>query len=351
MRIKEQLRRERAEYFNMSAWSKHKRGPLEPSDARFDLYFPYSNRIKPALDICGKYEIMQEIPKDVRIITTAFATCYHGLPGAQPAFAEFLSGITNQEFKDSRVDNKKFHNLLKETNQKGKIKKPRLIPILEHFCKIGFMPASDKDTIVKAIVNRGTKKSTSHVYISCDPWDMFRMGVGGGSLGSCMNVVSSKWAHVTRCPSNLTDSSMLVAFVEDESNYRKVGGMMSRMIARVLHIPGEYGVVLDRLYGEPKLRSAIESATKLAAKRAGIRYLKFKSYLYEAKSNQRIRNNGRELIGFTGLDRYHYKEPWLDNARTSTGNGFVDTKIKGIGKQKSASFRVVIAEEEGNEKT
>lgn len=310
-KIRDQLDSGHSTAFKKASWVNNKN----------QYWFPYSERIKPLQDLCGKYEFKSSIPiefsleedDDPFLTDTPLSICRFD------CLCEFIKGITPEEFKAGKVSNTKLHNLLLDTELKGKIKKPKLVPIIDYFQKIDVITKDQCDTLTRAVNNRGSKKDSTYIYFSCDPWDIMRMGVGSSvSFGSCMNIVT-RGCYSNKLPNNLQDSNMGVAYVEKDSDRGKVDGIMSRMIMRVLLTPIGYAAVFDRMYGEQSARPAMVEALKRACRKADVKFMEFSNYMPHIKNRMTVDGKGAAMWGSTNANVFKNQFPYMDN---SSGCGY-----------------------------
>jgi hypothetical protein len=222
------------------------------------------------------------------------------------------------------------------------ITKPKLINIID-FLNERYREIASQNHLLKNVLTEDRIRNTSNakIYISTDPWDIFRMGVGkAGKLGSCMNVLTGQFCY--NVPSNFQDPCMAVVYTEDLVDRRKIEGMKSRCILRLLRNGNDFGVVLDRFYGNDAYRMSTMRVVSDAAKSAGIKTYCFNIYKHTVHCDYTQINEGQEFTAYGHISEYKNYMPYIDQ---QDSGGFTVIDKKNNNNLAFSEFKVVESDE------
>lgn len=329
--IKEQIKKKVVNTFKKDAW--YRKGEKD------NYFFPYKKRHPLMMAMCGEYPLLADIPAQWSEI---FSRLLNSRDAKTAAFAQAMLDIDEEEWRTGTLDNKNFNKICKSIGAKDKIDKPKIMSVLDwmnpNSIEVAREYAGIKDVFTK---ERTRNRDSVKIYISCDPWDIFRMGVGKDDLGSCMNIIDNGNAgpHV---PPNFQDPSMALVYAEDVKDHRKLKGLRSRCILRMLRNGDEYGVVVDRLYGSNAYRSSMLKAVENAAKKVGMKLYKFSTYKHTVHSHSVVKNEGREFQASGPLTKFRIAMPYLDQGGSG---GFVELMRDGNNIVVVPTYKVVETDE------
>jgi hypothetical protein len=136
---------------------------------------------------------------------------------------------------------------------------------------------SSLDTFSDRAIKGDTK---ARIYMSCDPYDIIRMGSGKPDVASCL-CISSKNGHGSQSysvPEYMADPNMFVCYVEDHDEAGGMHSIRSRMIVRTAI--SKFGKVLipDRVYGGVEYQPGMLRAIREQAVLNGMKMAWFSSY-------------------------------------------------------------------------
>lgn len=328
--IKNQMKKKTASSFKKDLWlNKGKKGKY---------FFPYKKRHPLLIAMCGEYDQTKGIPDRW---STILASLLNSGDGTVVAYAQAMMNLSEEEWRSGTMDNKNFNKLCKLIGSKDKIEKPKLMAILDYMCM--YHEVAIQAPYLKELFTKERSKDTDSVkiYISCDPWDILRMGVGKDSFGSCMNIEDGGYTqHLVQ---NFQDPTMAIVYAEDsKSDRRKLKGMRCRAILRMLKYGNEYGIVVDRYYGNQSYRISALKAVGRAAKKAGVKLLNFAHYKHTAGSQSISKNAGKETIASGPLMKFRAIVPYLDQKESG---GFNEVLTKGSNIFVIPSYKVVETDE------
>jgi len=289
--------------------------------------------------MCGEYDQTKTIPDKW---SSTLSSLLNSEDVKVVSYARAMMNITDEEWRSGTMDNKAFNKLCKEIGAKDKIEKPKILGILEYMNR-EFSEINNCFSILQSTFTKERTKDTDSVkiYISCDPWDILRMGVGKDDFGSCMNIETGGYTY--HLVQNFQDPTMAIAYAEDsKSDRRKLRGMRSRCIIRMLRYGNEYGVVVDRFYGTQSYRISTLRAIEKAAKNAGIKLLHFSHYKHTAGSQSVTSTNGKETVASGPLMKFRANVPYLDQKESG---GFSEILVSGKNILAIPSYKVVETDE------
>ncbi len=277
MKIRKQFTEEISEDFPYGWYRCQKKGK--------SYFFPYTTRHQKLVDMCDgttrEVDLSNSTPVGWCTILSQLMTngdCDY--PSSEDlivrSVAEGLIGISAAEFLSGRMDNKKFNRLSKKLGFRSR--KPDISMILDNLGKLG--PSCECSDLKNMLGTSPRGTSRMMAYISSDPWDIFRMGVGRSDMGSCMNILDG--GYVDQLMQNMQDPSLAMVYIEDTTAWpNKVNGMVVRALIRLLFYKGQPGIVIDRFYpNESEYRAAATRAVIDTAKKAGVKVWRYKNYLH-----------------------------------------------------------------------
>lgn len=330
MRLKNQLRKKHSSGIDKANF-------IRPGVKNKMLHIPYVPRHPKLAELCGVYKIVQGVPDEwVKEFNDVMKTFDNTHWIGQ--LADCMMRITPEEFKDGTLGNKKFNRLQKDVPPLKNISKPKLINILEAVHAHGIPDCCD--SAIHIIKNYRMKSMDSIVHISCDPWDIARMGVGYREFRSCMDIL--KGTHTRHLLPNLQDPGMAICFLEEPGYENKVNGLRARAIVRLLHHNNEVGIFLDRLYGDTSCRIAMEKAMEQAANKVGIKLYWLQNYKHSSGSqNLRSAQSNHKINVVSELHKFRIDVPYNDQ---TTDAGYVRVYSKNKNIYCFKHFKVVLDE-------
>jgi len=262
------------------------------------LWFKYAPRRADIMKIVGKSLCKMFDRKEAEPPGWSAASSNSGLASSSNGVREFslmMIQITPDEWTAGLISNKKL-SLFKK---KFRIKKHLLSTNIQKItAEAAGLHSFTDNTSLKCSADKALEclsdglakdSNPSKLFLSCDPWDIIRMGTGPKNFGSCLNMFSKSQGGIENSgsdntPMYMADPSMMTCYVEDPSE-SSIASIVARMIVRVASSNKGNVIFADRLYGDSKYRSSIMCLLADVAKEHSLKHATLYNYNHSKANN------------------------------------------------------------------